>query len=118
MAWLTEHGVTWDDFTNANSEFNTDPNFDKSTMPISPDCDDFGLFFKGSEICAYTLEKLTEDDSILDYTSGFLGGEFFDADKKSCGVSSSHEIGDDDLANNTKTYKYQVYYYVGNDSAE
>ncbi|MBD5129498.1 MAG: hypothetical protein HDT43_06190 [Ruminococcaceae bacterium] len=115
-AWLSEHGVTWNDYTDFNSEFNTDPNFDKSTMPAAPDCEDFGIVLKYSEICAYDLEKIPEDDSILDFTYGFLGGEFFDAAKKSREVSTGYETSDDDPEN--KTYKYKIRYYVGNDSDE
>lgn len=120
-AWLDEKGLTNEDIPDPDWEYSTDPNFDKSTKPAYPEPEDLGLVFKDSELCMYHLGYLTQYDG-FDLFDGTLGGNFMHM-----GAAYDHPAGagsnvfgeyDDaaghfDYENETQTYKYQIYYYVG-----
>lgn len=113
-AWNDEHNVTQEDIRDPDSEFNTNPDFDKDFTLVYPEPEDFGLVFKDSEFCAYKLGYLSKDDFSL--RDGTLGGEFMyagAAGENPSGFGGGEGDGHFDWETETQTYKYTFYYYVG-----
>lgn len=119
-AWIEANGLTKEDLSDPDSKYNDDPNFDKSTEPVYPEPEDFGLVFKDSELCVYSLGYLTQYDGFSG--DGTLGGNFLHTGTAygHPSGSGSNAFGDEDdggcyydYENETQTYKYQIYYYAG-----
>ena len=98
--------------------------FDKSTETVYPEPEDFGLVFKDSELCVYHLGYLTQYSGRL--RCGNLGGNFLHTGTayghpSATGSNVLTDLGEEedenaglfDYENETQTYKYQIYYYVG-----
>lgn len=91
-------------------------------IKMSDDCPqpkDFGLVFKDSEICFYSIGFLAEDD--FDLGDGYLGGNFMfigEAGKHPSGAGGDPdtELPGDwhyDWENETQQANFQLFYYVG-----
>lgn len=124
-AWLETNGLTNDDLLDPNSKYNADPDFYNSTKPVDPEPEDFGLVFKDSELCVYHLGYLTQYGGFSLF-SGTLGGNFMHTGTayghpsargsnvfEDFGEEKDESAGLFDYENETQTYKYQIYYYVG-----
>ena len=92
--------------------------FDPSEWTKHPEPEDFGLAFKDSELCSWSLGYVSYDQG-FSLSGGYLGGEFM-----FLGVAGEHPSGcgdpDDDLRDGhydweseTKTMRVSFFYYVG-----
>lgn len=79
--------------------------------PLYPKPDDFGLFFKDSEICVYSLREADNHYGC----DGILGGKFMNTGAAAgtpSGSSGSYRL---DRENGTGIFTFSFYYYVGNE---
>ena len=108
----------WDERDRARQEALEAGVFKEEEWTKLPAPEDFGLVFKDSELCSYSLGYVTKDSGFY-LRDGYLGGKFM-----SMGAAEGHPSGcgspDDDprdghydWESETKTKLVTFYYYVG-----
>lgn len=87
------------------------------TVDLPPKPEDFGLVFKDSEICTFSLGYIGEIYTEFNTFSGELGGEFMHTGAAYGKPAGTDEINgcSYDWENEIKTYTNSFYYYVGKD---